>query len=89
MQVRVCLKERERKCVFAMAIVLLSISSTFYERLFCTKVFSAAFFYLHVSRKKLRKALLYEKCIPKMLMKLRAGVNFIKVLLAALALAVP
>jgi len=38
---------------------------------FCTKVFLAAFLYsTHVSRKKLLKALLYKKCMCKMLMKL-------------------
>jgi hypothetical protein len=49
---------------------LVSISSTFYACLFCTKVFLAAFLHLHVSRKKLLEALLYEKWARKMLMKL-------------------
>ncbi len=34
------------------------------------KVLCAAFFYLHVTREKLPKRLLYEKCAHKMLMKL-------------------
>jgi len=47
-----------------------SISSTFYTRLFCTKVLPAAFFYLHVTREKLPNRLLYKKGAHKMLMKL-------------------
>ncbi len=50
--------------------IRVSISSTFYARLFCTKGFSAAFLYLHVSRKKLSEVLSYKKCASKMLMKL-------------------
>jgi hypothetical protein len=49
---------------------LVSISSTFYPRLFCMKVFLAAFLYMHVSRKKLRKAISYKKFACKILMKL-------------------
>jgi hypothetical protein len=53
--------------------VSISISSTFYARLFCTKVFLTPFLYLHVIRKKLLKALSYERCARKMLMKLNTG----------------
>jgi len=53
-----------------------SISSTFYARIFRTKVFLPAFFYLHVNREKLLKRLLYKIWARKMLMKLTAGVNF-------------
>jgi hypothetical protein len=52
-----------------------SISSMFYEHLFCTKVFSSAFLELCFSFGKSTKALLYKKCTGKMLMKLTAGVN--------------
>jgi len=51
--------------------VLWSISSTFYAQIFCTKVFSAAFFYLHVTREKLPKRRSYKKIAHKMLTKLR------------------
>jgi len=37
---------------------------------FCTKVLCTAFFYLHVTREKLPKRLLYEKGARKMLMEL-------------------
>ncbi len=47
-----------------------SISSTFYARIFCMKVLCAACCYLHVTREKLPKSLLYEKGACKMLMKL-------------------
>jgi len=43
------------------AFFLWSISSTFYSRIFCTKVLRAAFFYLHVTREKLPKRLPYKK----------------------------
>ncbi len=45
-----------------------SISSTFYARIFCTKVLSAAFFYLHITREKLLKRLVYKNGAHKMLM---------------------
>jgi len=57
-----------------------SISSTFYPSLFRTKVFSAAFLWLHVSRKKQRKALSYEKGAHKMLMKLTPGDNLFNII---------
>ncbi len=47
-----------------------SISSTFYARIFCTKVLCAACCYLHVTREKLPKSLSYEKGARKMLMEL-------------------
>jgi len=47
-----------------------SISSTFYVRIFHTKVIRAAFFYLHVTKEKLPKKLSYEKRVRKTLMKL-------------------
>jgi hypothetical protein len=37
-----------------------------YARIFCTKIL----FCQNVTREKLRKALLYKKCVRKMLMKL-------------------
>jgi len=37
---------------------------------FCTDVLCSTFFYLHVTREKLNKTLLYEKGARKMLMKL-------------------
>ena len=52
---------------------LWSISSTFYESIFCrTKVLHTAFFYLHVNvtREKLPKRFSFEKGARKMLMKL-------------------
>jgi len=42
-------------------VIQLSISSTFYERVFCTKVL----FLPKVTREKLRKALSHEKCRVK------------------------
>ncbi len=50
--------------------VQLSISSTFYARVFRTKVFSAAFFLVTFWQKK---ALSYKKLMCKMLMKLTPG----------------
>jgi len=52
--------------------VLWSISSTFINNahIFRTKVLSAAFFYLHVTREKLPKWLSYKKGALKTLMKL-------------------
>ncbi len=50
-----------------------SILSTFYEKIFCTKMVPAAFYYLHVTREKLPKRLSYEKGTRKMLMKLILG----------------
>jgi len=46
-----------------------SISSTFYTCVYYTKVL----FCQNITREKLRKALLYEKCLRKMLMKLIPG----------------
>jgi len=70
------------ECVFYRAIYLLfKISSAMKESnssMFYALVFCAAF--LNVSRKKLRKALLYKKIAHKMLMKLTKGVNFINIL---------
>jgi len=37
-------------------------------QIFCTKVLRAAFFFLHVTREKLPKILLYEKFVRNMLM---------------------
>jgi len=53
---------------------LWSISSTFYARIFCTKVLCIAFFYLHATREKLPKRLLYKKGKRKTLMKLKPRV---------------
>ncbi len=50
-----------------------SISSTFYERIFCTNVVSAAFFLVTCTYKKLPKRCLYDKRERIMLMKLTAG----------------
>ncbi len=47
-----------------------SISSTFYARIFCLNVFSAAFLYLRVSRKSCAKHLHMKKFAHKMFMKL-------------------
>jgi len=41
-------------------IAQVSISSTFYVHLFCTKVFATAFFWLHVTRKKAKQSTLYK-----------------------------
>jgi len=49
------------------------IDPWFCARLIRTNIFSAAFLYLHLRRKKLREALLYEKCMRKTLMKLTTG----------------
>jgi len=51
--------------------LLESISSTFYARVFCTKVFSAA----SSSYILAKKALSYEKCALKMLMKLTSALR--------------
>jgi len=56
-----------------MIVNLVLISSTFYAHIFCTEVLKAAFFYLHVTREKLPKKLLYEKFARKTLMKLTLG----------------
>jgi len=53
----------------------MSISSTFYTRIFCTRVLCAVFFYLLVTREKLQKRLSYEKGVHKMLVKLTLDVN--------------
>ncbi len=49
---------------------------------FCTKRRFGSFFYMHVTRKKLPKQLLYKKPARIMLMKLTPSVNFITVLRA-------
>jgi len=46
-------------------------------------VLRAAFSYFHVTREKLLKRLLYEKCAHKMLMKLTTIINFTNILRAA------
>jgi len=50
-----------------------SISSTFYARLFCTKVLRTAFLKLRLGFGVSTKALLYEKLAHKTLMKLTNG----------------
>ena len=50
-----------------------SISPTFYERLFCTKVFRAAFLYLHCRFKLFRCKEIGAKAARKMLVKLTQG----------------
>ncbi len=47
-----------------------------FAQIFHTKVFWAAFFYLHVTREKLPKRRLYQKCASKTLMKLTIGERF-------------
>jgi len=54
-----------------------SISSTFYTCIFCTKVLIAAFLQLRFGFGKSTKALLYEKRTRKMLMKLTTANHFI------------
>jgi len=49
---------------------LWSISSTFYTRVFCTKVLSYFCQSQNITREKLLEALSYKKCVHKMLMKL-------------------
>jgi len=51
----------------------MSISSTFYARIFHTKVLFGSFSQVNVSGKKLQEALSYKKCERKMLMKLTQG----------------
>jgi len=63
-------------CLLRYNDTLVSISSTFYVRIFCTKVLCAAFFYLHATTEKLPKR--YEKGVRKTLMKLTAGCNLKK-----------
>jgi len=52
---------------------LVSISTTFYVRIFCANIILAAFFYVNVTRGKLLKQCSYEKFARKMLMKLTPG----------------
>jgi hypothetical protein len=75
---------RQRKAFNALngecgkSALLESISSTFYAHILRTKVLCEAFFYLHVTREKLPKKLLYKKGTHKMLMKLTPGADPIK-----------
>jgi len=59
---------------------LVSISSTFFAQIFCTKVLQAAFLWLCfgfvTKEEKLLKALSYEKLSSKMLMKLTPTYSF-------------
>jgi len=47
-----------------------SISSTLNAQILCTKLLFGSFFHLHVTRVKLPKSHLYEKCTLKTLMQL-------------------
>ena len=53
------------------------ISSTFYVPIFLNECRFGSFFYIHVTREKLRKRLSYEKFVPKTLMKLKPSVGSI------------
>jgi len=57
---------------------LASISSTFYARIFCTKVLLYVCQSQNVTRKKLRKALSYAKAAHKTLMKLTPKRTFLQ-----------
>jgi len=66
---------------------LWSISSTCYARIFWTKVLCATVFFLHVTREKLPKRLLYEKVVHKTLMKLTPGMSMSSLVVPSLVAA--
>jgi len=57
-----------------------SISSTFFERVFCTNFWHQKSQSQNETREKLLKSLSYEKHMHKMLMKLAPGIDFTNIL---------
>ena len=69
---------RQKIRFFRGAVYQVSILPTFYEQLFCTKDFRAAFMYLHCRFKLFRRKEIGAKAARKMLVKLTTGKHFHK-----------